>query len=290
VTEFDVPGGDPSYIAAGSDGNLWFTEPHSDKIGRITPAGSIVEFNLPAFSTPTAITAGPDGNLWFAEIGSNKIGRITPGGAIVEYPSDRPWFIAAGPDGNVWFTQFTFGDRFSGNKLGVVTPSGVITEKPIPTNGQTYMDNVGPHGITTGTADGNVWFTERSLGRIARMTLGGSVTRFPLAMSNVAPGGITSGPDGNLWFTTIFTIGRITPTGTITEFATTANAFPTEITRGPDGNLWFSQQGAIGRITPAGAITDFQVASTPEGITAGPDGNIWFTLPIPRKIGRFLVR
>jgi hypothetical protein len=65
-------------ITAGPDGNLWFTESRANKIGRITPSGTIDEFPVPtAKSLPFGITAGPDGNLWFTESKANKIGRIT---------------------------------------------------------------------------------------------------------------------------------------------------------------------------------------------------------------------
>src|ERR1051325_201739 len=52
---------------------------------------------------------------------------------------------------------------------------------------------------------------------------------------------------------------------------------PTAITTGPDGNLWFTEAAgnAIGRITPAGAIQEFSLPTTcgdstgcdPAGIT-----------------------
>ena len=41
--------------------------------------------------------------------------------------------------------------------------------------------------------------------------------------------------------------------------ALTAASAPTDITTGADGNLWFTEQGlvgGIGRITPSGAITE----------------------------------
>ena len=70
----------PDQIAAGPDGNLWFTEAFGNKIGRITTAGVITEFAVPtAGSGPFGITAGPDGAVWFLESFSNKIGRITTG-------------------------------------------------------------------------------------------------------------------------------------------------------------------------------------------------------------------
>ena len=106
-----------------------------------------------------------------------------------------------------------------------------------------------------------------------------------VAVPNSGPQGITTGPDGNLWFTEANSnqIGRISPSGVITQFTIpTANSNPMGITAGPDGNLWFTEETAnqIGRITPTGTITEFPISSPdsdPIGITAGSDGNLWFT-------------
>jgi hypothetical protein len=68
--------GSPSSISAGPDGNLWFTEPDANEIGRITPAGQITLFNVPTSgSQPTGIVAGPNGNIWFTEAASRHIGE-----------------------------------------------------------------------------------------------------------------------------------------------------------------------------------------------------------------------
>jgi len=109
-----------------------------------------------------------------------------------------------------------------------------------------------------------------------------------------APEYITTGPDGNLWFTEngVSKIGRVTPSGTITEFATpTNNSRPDVITTGPDGNLWFTEEnaGKIGRVTPSGSITEFATPTSGSGpyvITTGPDGNLWFTEYNVSKIGK----
>jgi virginiamycin B lyase len=99
--------------------------------------------------------------------------------------------------------------------------------------------------------------------------------------------GITTGPDGNLWFTErgANAIGTINPTThAISSFTVpTANASPAGITVCPDGNLWFTEYGAnkIGFINPSThAISEFAVPATlaePDAITAGADGNLWFT-------------
>jgi virginiamycin B lyase len=64
VTEFPTaPERGPYGIAAGPDGNLWFTENSGNRIGRITQNGQITEFNLRGVANSAtgiaASTAGP---------------------------------------------------------------------------------------------------------------------------------------------------------------------------------------------------------------------------------------
>jgi streptogramin lyase len=107
--------------------------------------------------------------------------------------------------------------------------------------------------------------------------------------------GITTGPDGNVWFTGSNSnqIGMINPTtDAVSEFAIpTSGSGPRGITAESDGNLWFTENGAskIGMINPTtDAITEFATPtanSGPQDITAGPDGNLWFTENAAGKIG-----
>jgi streptogramin lyase len=296
-----------SGITAGPDGNLWLA---SGLIRRFSLAdGQFTDFHL---SSPTsdalAITAGPDGNLWFTEADRSfthffdgKIGRITPDGTLTEfdiptphamYPGS-PGGITAGPDGNLWFTEPL------GGKIGRITPDGTLTEIPLPTG------SADPDGITAGP-DGNLWFTEAfqfaNGNKIGRITPDGTITEFPLPTPNSLgfTEEITAGPDGNLWFPEgqRDQIGRITPDGTITEFALPTPSFdplrgPPGITAGPDGNVWFTEYNPsqIGQITPDGTITEFPVPdrSFPREITAGPDGNLWFANNIGNGIGEFVL-
>ena len=89
------------------------------------------------------------------------------------------------------------------------------------------------------------------------------------------------GSDGNVWFTsTLASIGKITPDGSITEYALPSGSSPAiAITTGAPGTLWFSDWTAIGKITTAGSIQEFplpQGVTATEGLVYGPDGNIWF--------------
>jgi hypothetical protein len=86
ITEFSsglVPGSSPGWIAAGPDGNLWFTDylnSETSAIGRITPSGQITEFSLHPGAYPIGIAVGQHGDLWFADM-SGAIGRIGSGAA-----------------------------------------------------------------------------------------------------------------------------------------------------------------------------------------------------------------
>ncbi len=106
--------------------------------------------------------------------------------------------------------------------------------------------------------------------------------------------GITTGPDGALWFSGQInsTIARITTSGTITAFPLpNPVSYPGEIAAGPDGALWFTESGAnkIGRITTAGLVAEYLVPTANsglKGIIAGSDGALWFTESTANNIGR----
>ena len=106
--------------------------------------------------------------------------------------------------------------------------------------------------------------------------------------------GITSGPDGNLWFTeeTNNAVGRITPGAVITEFtAGFPTGSPQGIVTGPDGNLWVAMaggDGAIAQVTKGGVVTEFPVPTPgdPTDIAVGPDKNLWYVDSAANLIGR----
>jgi streptogramin lyase len=122
------------------------------------------------------------------------------------------------------------------------------------------------------------------------------VTEFStgLTVAN-APAAITAGPDGNLWFTEqglLPGIGRITPSGDITEYPAALLQVPGDIVGGTDGGVWFTQSGSseeIGRIdTATGAVTTFPAPTGAglAGIDVDGDGNLWFGEADKGKVGR----
>lgn len=121
-----------------------------------------------------------------------------------------------------------------------------------------------------------------------------SIEELPVSGRDAGPYGITTGPDGALWFTMVHhgRIGRMTPGGELTSHQLDpASCGPTVIASGPDGALWFTeyQSHRIGRITTAGEIGSFALPSPdagPFGIAAGADGAMWFTETNAGRIGR----
>ncbi len=229
TAEYSLPAGsEPWYITAGPDGNIWFTDMHSGKIGKITPTGAITEYSIGAEAHPDGITAGPDGNVWFTvnketipKIWERTIGKITPSGEITQYPMPKEgedqaygYQITTDPDGNLWFST-TCGKACY---LGRITTSGAITQ--MFTNEQAA--NTGP----TAGPEGKLWYTTNNgqmkngtyIRELHNMTTSGAVTNGTEPKKRWL-GVTTVGSDGNLWGSTgeeggSEGIGKIIPTST----------------------------------------------------------------------------
>jgi virginiamycin B lyase len=152
-----------------------------------------------------------------------------------------------------------------------------------------------PRAVVNGP--GGMWIAVPGQNTVARLTVAGGLTTFPLLTANAGPEELVAANDGNVWFTekNASRIGRITPDGAIAEFPTTTpNAQPQAITAGSGTSLYFTMiapglANRIGQIdTTTGTITEFPVPSGEAfDIAAGPDGSIWYTAPASGLIGRF---
>lgn len=133
----------------------------------------------------------------------------------------------------------------------------------------------------------------------------GTFTEYAIPTSGSHPFNITSGPDGNLWFTegdtvTANKISRITTAGTITEFSIAAGSGPDDIITGPDGKMWFTEAQTghvggtnIGRINTDGTgYVEFATKTKKDAgvryIVPSPDGTqtLWFTEQLANKVAK----
>ena len=165
-----------SVIVAGPDGAMWFLESGADKVGRITAAGVITEFDLPErdrmHANPEDITVGPDGAVYVTETLRSRVARIDPTtGAITELPppgeQNAPFAgITAGPDGALWFSV-------TGDGVGRMTTAGRSVKRfAVP---GTDTPRAWPWDLVPGL-DGTVWFIEEGGARVLRVDAQGKVS------------------------------------------------------------------------------------------------------------------
>lgn len=110
---------------------------------------------------------------------------------------------------------------------------------------------------------------------------------YPIPTSTSDPFGLTTGPDGNMWFTegAAGNVAKVTPAGQITEYPL-GRSRPWGVTTGPDGNLWVAATDYIVSVSTSGTVlTQYNVhdpldgqhwATELSGITTGADGALWF--------------
>ena len=135
-----TPSSSPSDLAFDAQGNLWFTETHGNKIGKLAPGKAepgtskgITEYDLPnPKSKPQYIYIARNGMVWFSEWGVNSIGWLNPKtGKIKEFPiptaKSEPHNLIEDKDGNIWFLEF------ESNKVAMLNPAnGAIKEANKP--------------------------------------------------------------------------------------------------------------------------------------------------------------
>lgn len=151
-----------------------------------------------------------------------------------------------------------------------------------------------PHAIAIGADGVTIWFTGKNTSTVGKInpvngviTSASTVTHYNLPTVAATPIYLELGTDGNIWGTELTgnNIFRVTPTGTVTEFAIpTYNSRPIAIKVGPgnDPYLWFTEEAGnnIGKISYSGVIEEFPVPkSQSNSILAGfafdAQGNLW---------------
>lgn len=285
-TDFPVTSdGSVGALAAGSDGNVWFIDNPTPpsvihfaasaippilpntvdvRIGRITPNGTITEFEVPGLSANTtadSIASGPDGNLWFTA--GNQIDRITPAGIITSFSlpgGQNGHNIVSGPGGKLWFSV-------GSAQIGTITTGGDVTILPSVLNGIVMT----PNGLTVGP-DGSIW--------AITIPQPEQVVGPPIVVRGQPPAPVAS------------VLDNVAPNGAVAGYGIAGSAL--SLTAGSDGNLWLTEtQGDIVRFALTGATlgttTTFALptpGSNPGAITAGPDGNVWFVETYAQRVGQ----
>jgi virginiamycin B lyase len=111
ITEFPTVGDSPDHLAAGPDGNAWFTDSANRKVGYVTPTGAVTTFPVALSGAVefSGMVAGSDGAMWFTvgggpEFGLGVLGRVTIGGDVTLRPLGDMTLtgLTRAPDGSLW--------------------------------------------------------------------------------------------------------------------------------------------------------------------------------------------
>jgi virginiamycin B lyase len=157
---------------------------------------TIQEYPVPAGSHPHDVAPAPDGTVWYTAQRSGELGRLDPATGATHHipfgPGSAPHGVIVGPDGAAWIT-----DGGLNAILRVDPQTEAVQVFPLPEGGA-YAN------LNTAAFDraGILWFTGQTgvYGRLDPAT--GEVEVFS-APRGVGPYGITSTPDGIVYFASL---------------------------------------------------------------------------------------
>jgi len=288
----------PLNIIVGKDGNLYFTEQYSGKIGKLNPSSrEITEWNIPSdllTSEPWDLNYTSEG-IFFTDYRQNKIMKLV---LSADPPSITQWSIPnSGPRGifvkslsEIWFTEFS-----AGKIAKLDTSQNKFYEYSLPSGSQ-------PNDIIV--IGNKVWVTDFGRDKITCLdSTTREITEYSLP-SGSKPYGIAVDSNGMIWFTLYDRnmIGKLNPwSKEVTEYKPipTANSQPTGIAiDDKTGNVWFTESAGhkIGKYVPGenmfyeySTLTDY---SKPMGITLYWDSSnklhVWFTEWAGNKLGEII--
>jgi len=285
VKNFKEPTGfsSPVFLLVDKHGNIWFSEPTTNAIGRLTP---VTITGLPAWKqwkVPTASASPYDlvldnnGNIWFTEYSADKIGFFnTTTKTFVETTiataGSLPYGITKDAAGTIWFAES------AAQKIGSFTPTttGTVTIKE-------YVINIAggpiPHLIVADSA-GTLWYSEGFSGDIgsynpttkAHNNINVSIGACPSPTPGVTPtpcptkthiSGIGVDSTGRIWYDDSLNaiVGVYNPTSAALKTLTLSNlnAHPYDgLAVDSNNNTWFTEEfaspsGNLGKI-PVGTL------------------------------------
>jgi virginiamycin B lyase len=275
-------GGAPQQIAAGPDGNMWVVLSGGGKeYAKVTPDGTITEFDSPGNVSLADVTSGPNNHLWFTTAGN--VIEVDPATGVGTAHSvaqlQAPRGIVQGADGNLWVV-----DTNTNEGLVKVSPAGAfLSEHAVAgSNGR---------GITLGS-DGRVWWADFGNGNVRATDTAGVTTSYPAGSAGLQE--IAAGPTGQLAYTQQaaqpYQIGRVATADGAAQ-NTTADREPYGIDFGTDGAYWVTDFAAdsLGRFTTDGQLTHpitLPAGSGPRYIAKGPNNTLWVTAETSKKVLR----
>ena len=240
-----------------------------------------------------------------AKIAVTVIDPFAPAGKAATHDV---YVMAEDPDGNVIIGPGNFSaaitltntDKSGIVKLSATTVSGPYGAVTLAYNGKPITSaTIG--ATATGVAAKNV--TTAVFAPVPAVVATFQLPRAGAAALN--PSRITSGPDGNLWFSYVngggVGVAKMTTSGAMTLYSFSypgGPASPAGLAPGSDGNVWYAESADVGKVDPGGQNRgwDFgdyggSLCSGAGGTTgiipaAASDGGFWVTLACTASTGQ----
>jgi len=239
-----------------NDNSYWITGMTMDTVVHYFGNTNTAQyFQMPMGSMPHGIVFDPAGNLWVSLEYAGQVVKLdqTTGAILVSVNVE----IQASPS------------------------------SPVPLDPHAHAIAIGADGVT-------IWFTGKNTSTVGKInpvngviTSASTVTHYNLPTVAATPIYLELGTDGNIWGTELTgnNIFRVTPNGTVTEFAIpTYNSRPIAIKVGPanDPYLWFTEEAGnnVGKISYSGVIEEFPVPKSQSNsiladLAFDAQGNLW---------------
>jgi RHS repeat-associated protein len=273
----------PQGLIAGG-GYLWFVENAGNKLVKMTTAGVMTEYSLPASSAPDDVAYGPDGKLYVTASGTNKILQVSTSGSVLNSysrtGSGTPDRIVVGPDNLLWYTVD------GASLIGKMTTSGTFTEYTFSAGGVNPTDIIAAPGGGLAVAAGGLYNVDTS-GNVSQNSYVSDSSLVRLAAA----------ADGTLWYTayngyTVNAVGRLTPDERNLEYTLpTSSASPKGLAIASDGTVWVAENAGnqLASLSSSGVFTEYTgiTASDPTDLIIGPDTQLWFLENSANKAGKF---
>jgi streptogramin lyase len=169
VKLFPLAGDSLDSIAAGPDGNLWFTATIGKRnwrsvVGRMTPSGGVTLFPIPIHDGVPEVVNGPSGRLVVAATdgaGTNEIFRVSTSGAVrrdqIPAAMNQAFYNYLGSAaGSIWFSDDP------GSTVGQITANGMARTYNLPSSA--HRNNNSVSALTVGQ-DGDVYVIDSLISR-----------------------------------------------------------------------------------------------------------------------------
>ena len=275
----------PRTLALDAAGNLWVAEIGSGRFRKVTPAGDVTtpfgatrDFFPISGAPPVPLAIGPSGDLYFGVgKGISRIdaaGALTPVaghdfvaeagiGAVAGLATDPAGnvIVASAAPGSVQLSKFTpSGERLPFSASVAVVPFLPFTGVGADAAGNVYVASV----VTTG---GSINVFIPAGGSISKVAPDGTVSSlfsWPSGSANaMAPGSLTVGRDGALYFIDLITNNLVRWTAEA-GFAVLANTGPREnlfslsqwfIAADASGTVYISRNGRVLKLQNGALVT-----------------------------------